>query len=276
MNGMMGLPDEPGALPLTARPSVLELHLTGGLASLSVTFLDLLGAMDGVNEAGLSVALLADDESPTPEPSIRSQVGLSEQQGVRYLLETCRTVDEARDALRWAKQCYQFIPCHFLVRDRTGRAFVWERSRGHNIEHVVEMTGNVLACTNHLLHRWADGRTLPTGGDALTYDRYRTVLGRTAQDGPVGADGIRGHLDAVRARHPMPVVRTIWQTIYDATEPSVEVVVHVRDEGPGTVLSEPVRIALDGTGPAAGTAAARATELALSPVSAGRKRASTP
>ena len=76
--------------------------------------------MDGINEAGLTVALLADNETPEPEPTGTPQVGLSEQQVVRYLLDTCATVDEAKDALLLAKHYYFFTPCHFVVADRSG------------------------------------------------------------------------------------------------------------------------------------------------------------
>jgi hypothetical protein len=48
--------------------------------------MDVMGGMDGVNEVGLAVTRLADNESPAPEPSVVPQ-GLSEQQVVCYLIE---------------------------------------------------------------------------------------------------------------------------------------------------------------------------------------------
>jgi hypothetical protein len=132
----------PGEGALAAEPWIVELHPDRGYASITIGIMDVMGAMDGVNEAGLAVTLLADNESPSAEPSGVPQVGLSEQQIVRYLLDTCATADEAQHALLMAKQYYLFTPCHFLVADRAGQAFVWEYSPGHNREHIV---GNAAA-----------------------------------------------------------------------------------------------------------------------------------
>ncbi len=56
------------------------------------------------------------------------RVGLAEQQVVRYLLDTCASAEEAKEALLLAKHYYFFTPCHFMVADRSGAAFVWEHS----------------------------------------------------------------------------------------------------------------------------------------------------
>ena len=117
---IVGLPPLPGERPLAADPWVVELHPDDGYASVTVGIMDVMGAMDGINEAGLTVALLADNETPDPEPTGGPQVGLAEQQVVRYLLDTCATVDEAQQALLLAKHYYFFTPCHFVVADRTG------------------------------------------------------------------------------------------------------------------------------------------------------------
>lgn len=154
----------PNERPLGADPWVIEPHPQDGYATLVVGIMDLLGGMDGINEKGLAVTLLADNESPHPEPSVVPQAGLSEQQVVRYLLDSCQDVGEAKQTLLIAKQYYNFVPCHFLIADRSGASFVWEYSPGHNREHIVEPTaeaGGNLVCTNHLLHRWPDPARLP-------------------------------------------------------------------------------------------------------------------
>ena len=213
--------------------------------------MDMMGGMDGVNEAGLAVTLLAANESTNAEPSLTAQVGLSEQQIVRYLLETCRDVEEAKQALLIAKQYYIFVPCHFLVADRSGHSFVWEYSRGHNREHIVEShTPGPLVCTNHLLHRWPDPAQLPhdpltAGTAAFTYDRWRTLHGCAADTPVVDAERVRNDLNTVRFTSPTPGVRTVWQAIYDLDDPSLELSFFTGDHNGTSQYTEPLRFQLD-------------------------------
>ena len=199
----------PSERPLASDPWVIELHPDDGYASIVVGIMDLGGAMDGINEAGLSVALLADNETPDPEPTGRPRVGLAEQQVVRYLLDTCATVDEAKQALLMAKHYYFFTPCHFLVADRSGEAFVWEHSPRRNTEAIIDadhMDGR-LVCTNHLLHRWPDPAQLPDdagpiGTAALTYWRWRTLSAALDDGAVVDRGDIRDQFAAVSFRAP--------------------------------------------------------------------------
>lgn len=242
---MIRMPPVPGERPLSSSPYVVELRPEGGYASVTVGIMDLLGAMDGMNEAGLTVALLADNESPDPEPTFRSQVGLSEQQVVRFLLDTCATVDQAKEALLAAKHYYMFMPSHFLVADRSGAAFVWEHSRGHNAEHIVDARAGRMVCTNHLLHRWPDADRLPREGEALTYDRYRALSAMASDPALVDRDAIREQLAAVRCSWPVEGSRTIWNAIYDTDEPSLEVSFFLRDEGGRSRYSAPFSVVMD-------------------------------
>ena len=249
---ILGGTAHPGEAALAADPWIVELYPDDGYASITIGIMDVLGAMDGINEAGLAVALLADNESPNAEPSGTPQVGLSEQQIVRYLLDTCATVDEAKQALLLAKQYYFFVPCHFLVADRSGRSFVWEYSPGHNREHIVEPTASDrMVCTNHLLHRWPDGSKLPDdpmldGTAALTYLRYRTLDAAVGTAALVDRDNIRDHFAAVRFTAPVPMARTFWHAIYDLDDPSVEVSFYLRDEDGVSRYTESMRLALSG------------------------------
>ncbi len=240
----------PGERPLASDPWMVELHPRQGYSSITIGIMDVLGAMDGVNSAGLAVSLMADNESPSPEPSVVAQVGLSEQQIVRYLLDTCATVDEAKQALLLAKQYYFFVPCHFLVADRSGRSFVWEYSPGHNKEFIVEPSAGARAvCTNHLLHRWPEGTELPDdpmldGTAALTYHRFRTLAGLVSTGALVDRDDIRDQFAAVRFTAPVPMARTFWHAVYDLDDPAVEVSFYLRDEDGVSRYTDPMRFAL--------------------------------
>jgi predicted choloylglycine hydrolase len=240
----------PGEKALACAPWVVQSSPNRGYASITIGIMDVLGAMDGVNSAGLAVSLLADNESTAPEPTSVAQVGLSEQQIVRYLLDSCATVDEARQALLLAKQYYFFVPCHFLVADRSGRSFVWEYSAGHNREHIIEpATDRPLVCTNHLLHRWPDGVDLPDdpvvdGTAARTYQRYRVLSAAVQAGTPFDRDDIRSHLASVRFTAPAPMARTIWQAVYDLDEPALDVSFYLRDDHGVSRYCDPRRFVL--------------------------------
>jgi hypothetical protein len=250
---MLGLPAMPGERPLAADPWVVELHPERGYASVTVGIMDVMGAMDGINEAGLTVALLADNESPDPEPTGGPRVGLAEHQVVRYLLDTCATVDEAQQALLLAKHYYFFTPCHFVVADRTGRSFTWEHSPRRNHEVIVEPVAGGdgrLVCTNHLLHRWPDPSELPDdtgpiGTAALTYRRWRSITDANADGAVVDRQAVRDRFEAVRFTAPIQEARTFWHAIYDVEDASAEVSFFLHDRAGSSRYSTPIRFSLD-------------------------------
>lgn len=254
LTGILGLPPLPGERPLAADPWIIELHPDDGYASLTVGIMDLMGAMDGINEAGLTVALLADNETPEPEPTGTPQVGLSEQQVVRYLLDTCATVEEAKEALLVAKHYYFFTPCHFLVADRSGAAFVWEHSPRRNREAIVTAdprTAGRLVCTNHLLHRWPDPTQLPDdhgpmGTAALTYHRWQTLTAAMADDTRLDRDAIRAQFADVSFRAPVVEARTFWHAQYDVDDASAAISFFLHDADGESRYSPPLSFAFDG------------------------------
>lgn len=250
ITGGQPLPQE---RPLAADPWVLATYPDTGYASVIVGIMDVMGGMDGVNEMGLAVALLADNESAEPEPVSTPQVGLAEQQVVRYLLETCATAQEAKEALLLAKHYYFFTPCHFLVADRAGSSFVWEHSPRRNREVIVEprpgSSGGRLVCTNHLLHRWPDARALPddsgpVGTAAFTYRRWRHLSAGLDGGGLVDRDELRDRFAEVAFVAPLREARTYWHAQYDLTEASAEITFFVRDEDGVSRYGEPLRFPL--------------------------------
>ena len=222
---ILGGEAQPGELPMTARPYVVETRPTdGGPACLFLCAYELLGGcIDGVNAEGLVVALLADDESGSADPSLAPAVGLNEIQLLRFLLETCATTAEAREALLTAKQHYMFLPCHYLVADVSGDSFVWERTA--NREHLVEGNGEVQVVTNHLLHRRQSPDDLPAeDGPSATYARARRLAAAVAnRPGPMSTEEIKDAHSCVHREDPDAKVRTLWHGIYDAADRSLDV-----------------------------------------------------
>jgi hypothetical protein len=231
-----------GELPATARPYILELHPDRGHASLAICSYDLLsGVLDGINDAGLTVALLADDElmSKFPmEPAGQGAVGLGALQVLRFLLDTCGTVEEAKEALLLTKQFYEFVPVHYLVADGQGKSFVWEYSQAHNREYVIENPGKPLITTNFSLHRYREGWKPPSPEKVQKVcPRYCALAERIAsQPGKLSVDFIKEchrQVDAEQpaaAGSPRPPSRTLWHALYLPAECKVQVSFYLRDE----------------------------------------------
>ena len=243
--------EQPAMLSL---PYVLETYPDDGLASVVVAACDLSGCFEGVNEAGLTVAALADDESDTLRPALQLQAGLNEIQLPRFLLDTCADVDEAIEALYTTKQYDTMFTCHYVVADRHGEAFVWERDT-HNAEHVVRADAAPLCVTNYLLHRHSSPRSLPDGDprrpDSLPfttdfYERART-LDRHAAERPISIGALEAALDDVAMGPDVPGSRTLWRSIFDPEAGSISLEFYLGDAPRGEVRrSSPVTCTLAG------------------------------
>jgi penicillin V acylase-like amidase (Ntn superfamily) len=136
-----------------ARPYLFEIHPDRGYSSLSLCAFDYLGGvLDGINSEGLVVSILSvGGESVEKfgfEPS--SEVGMHELMSMRYLLDNCKNVEEAKQALLSLKHYYCLIPCHYIVGDRTGKSFIFELSAGGNRGYIIDGKGPQCV-TNHLV-----------------------------------------------------------------------------------------------------------------------------
>jgi len=222
-------PDDPMAV---SSPYVLELHPTGSYASLAVVAFDLLGVVDGINSAGLSVALLADDELSAmgrSRPSGGPQAGLEVLQVGRFLLDTCKDVAEAQAALRGSLFYYSTIPCHYLVADAAGRAFIWENAVDLDGGHVIEgEPGHPLVSTNYLRHLHPDPLDLPEDPNPFgLFGRHGTLLARFDGQERFSLDEIRANATCVSASAPAGagerIGRTLWHALYFPAERRMEV-----------------------------------------------------
>ena len=199
------------------------------------------GVLDGINSEGLTVTMLADDESYDMfgmEPADNG-VGLGVQQTLRLLLDTCATVEEAKEALLLTKQYYEFIPVHYLIADRHGKAFVWEYSQFHNREYIIENPKEPLITTNFSLHRYLDGKKPPSARQVKEVcSRYCSLAERIAakQGERLTPDFIKENQRAVSATEPnpqgapQPPTRTLWHALYVPERRAAQVSFYLRDE----------------------------------------------
>jgi predicted choloylglycine hydrolase len=229
-----------GEVASTARPYVVEMYPDRGYASLGICSYDLLsGVLDGVNSEGLTVALLGDDETVekySREPAGLDAAGLAELQMPRMLLDTCATVEEAKEALLKSKKTYSFMPVHYLVADRHGQAFVWEYSQTRNRDYFIDNPNKPLITTNFSLHRYLEENGPPSAEKVKDVcSRYCKLAEHISnQPGRLTLDFIKDSHKAVDiVAAPVPTRapnRTLWHALYFPDERKLQVSFYLRDE----------------------------------------------
>ena len=118
--------------------------------------------LDGINSEGLTVAIFGDDETASEFGLHPFQgIGLHELQSMRYLLDNCRNVEEAKETILYHKHFYSFVPCQYLVADGEGNSFVFEFSPLRNRTFIIEGEGPQFI-SNHPLSKYGSLDELPT------------------------------------------------------------------------------------------------------------------
>ncbi len=232
--------------PFMADPYVLELHPTdGGHASLAMVSFDLLtGALDGINSEGLMMAVNGDEVALRggmgPEPR---GTGFHELSCMREVLDRCATVGEARVLLQKARFYVAMMPCHYLVADRHGDAFAFERDADGSV-HFLPSGERPLVMANHPLHRYPNREAFPQPHDVLScgttsFDRtirLEDAVGRVAglhkvadMDEACAAVAVSRVVEwipepARQAIATSPgLSRTLWHVVYDAEKRSMHI-----------------------------------------------------
>ena len=236
--------------PVMRDPYIMEWYPEdGGNASLAVHSFDMLsGTLDGLNSAGLLVSIMADEEAmgalgPRLEQHLGPQqvTGLHELQVMRWLLDTCATTEDAKEALLTVKQYYFLVPCHYIVADRAGDSFIYENSTGRNVQHVIEGSGQPQVVTNFQIHKHANPDMIPSGPLTLetnAFWRYQTLVDRiTKHQSLFSADDLKATNACVNIDKLLKVIggdptqksvaagvlsRTLWHSLYDQHAGRVE------------------------------------------------------
>ena len=165
-----------GRLAMMARPFLFEIYPDQGYSSLSLCAFEYLGGvLDGINSEGLVVSILAEEESGNKvgrEPG--NEVGMHELMSMRYLLDNCKNVEEAKEALLSLKHYYSFIPCHYIIGDKTGKSFIFEFSPTRNRSYVIDGDGPQCV-TNHLVFHHPKIDEIPETGLGGSLRRYKIL-----------------------------------------------------------------------------------------------------
>ena len=257
---LLGVPVPPSSV--TSLPSamadtyVMEIYPEdGGYPSLYLTGIEILsGCPDGINSEGLVVALMQDGGIPA-DPCQQAGVGLADYQVLRLLLDTCRTTAEAKEALLLNKRYYTYVPCHFLVADRQGKAFVYENSAGRNAEFIIDLPDQPQVVVNHPVHRYATPADFPdhpaSPAAAHSFTRCRSLLsvienhqGKFSLESLKEINSLVFFDDRAAAFYQDSCwpVRTLWHSIYDSQSIRLDVSFYLRDEpDPGRGTAKALR-----------------------------------
>ncbi|MBU7048091.1 MAG: linear amide C-N hydrolase [Theionarchaea archaeon] len=237
--------------PMMADTYIIEMYPEdGGYASLYLTCFELLStALDGINSEGLMVSINADDTSMVDPSTIiisKRRIGLHEFQGMRLLLDTCATVEEAKEALLINKHFHRFMPCHYFIADRDGNSFVYEHSNGHNHEYIIDGTNKPFVVTNHPLHRSQPIENLPEKTNTSSYERYKVLIKAIERSSlPYTTDLMKEINTSVSVSQVISWIpndqrqqivaspgfsRTLWHCIYDSNARCLEIKFYLGDE----------------------------------------------
>lgn len=160
--GFLSLPDavlgpnsSPEAPAMLGEPYVMEIHPTdGGMSALFMCAFDLCnGVIDGMNEAGLVVSMmqLIDRTALTFTPPGIGP-GLNELEVLRFILDRCRTVEDAQRVFEEQRRYLSWMPCHYLIADAHGAVMMAEPDGDDTMRTVIKRDGSMRS-TNHSLLR---------------------------------------------------------------------------------------------------------------------------
>jgi hypothetical protein len=166
---------------------------------------------DGINECGVTMALLA---VPMAEPPQKSdQITLNTTTAIRLVLDKAKDTEEAVSLLK--NYNYYFsgdVECHYLISDASGRSVIVEFLEG-DIK-VTPNDGGYQAASNFIAYNG-----LNIGEGYTEFERYDTVM--------TALEASRGKLSEENAMALLSEVvipeRTQWSAVYNQDNKSVTI-----------------------------------------------------
>ncbi|MFH1878960.1 MAG: C45 family peptidase [Candidatus Omnitrophota bacterium] len=266
MSEIMGGKRKPGEEDFSSRVFVVELYPDKGYASVGIGILDLMCInIDGINSAGLAVAVLEDDiyGSDRTVRDLSRLTGLYIYQAVRLILDTCATVEEAKIALLANDITMALLPAHFMVIDSSGRSFIYERSAKDFTPRIIDsVPAKPVPITNHSIYEYPSADKFPeqNADDYDTFNRYRRLenyldshSGKySVKDGQEAMSLVYGRVqEASEGGHHNLPLRTLYTAVVDLNERSISARFYLRDGEPDPetglatlVFSEPLEFTL--------------------------------
>ncbi|MEI7751371.1 MAG: C45 family peptidase [Candidatus Omnitrophota bacterium] len=251
INKLLKLP-EGNAPPMFTRNYVIELYPDKGYASIGVGTGDLLSVVSGMNEKGLLAVLHTDNYTAiNTDPKTDISGLIYPTQILRYVLENCQTVDEAKKAILNQKLSLTFEPGHLLIADKSGRSVIVEINPKNMRVELTDNPGTPQIFTNHPIYRFKDPTTFPAYKpfeEDNTFARYNRLVELLGANENFSADDVAANQTEVVARwnnpgrgmaNPTIPNRTIWTDIYDQKTGSLKVKFYLKDGPIDPVTGDP-------------------------------------
>ncbi len=237
---LLGKTDISNQTGMFARTYVMELYPDEGYSSLVIGAHDLMGfVFQGLNSRGLGIELQADD-SPlvvvAPLGGVRSN-GLSDLMAARMILDTCKSVEEAKLVLLNNRIYFPFIGPHFLIYDKYGNSTIAEFLAKDDRVHFTDAMNSVRVMTNHPVCLYPTADTYPKPdvnvGYYDSFIRFKTLTEITS-----------GHQGKFSQEDMIDVLRTVYAEVYygsllseNAKIPERTVMNSLLDLTDGTILA---------------------------------------
>jgi hypothetical protein len=226
-----------------SRLFLLEIYPNKGYATMVIGGHDLNSMFDGLNSEGLAINFL---EDPSIEPVFNTTVSGGRNSGMfalqmgRLVLETCRTVEEAKIAFLNNKQYLAMAGFHCMVSDTTGRSTIVEFNKDDG--NIYFTDGNISQpsiMTNHPIFKYTTvapkdlprDNIIPYNHQHDTFNRYRTLYNFTSShQGKFSEDDLANVLSTVTVNSILEYqgfrpyqVTTLYDVILDLSDRSLKV-----------------------------------------------------
>jgi predicted choloylglycine hydrolase len=213
---------------------LIEMHPDSGYSSISLFCFEVFGlALEGINSEGLTVIHLADNDTKFHHENLATREtakGFNEFLPVQFLLDTCSTAKEAKEALQRTEHYHVAFATHLLVADKEGNSFVFEYSPdGTNKIFIQGSKAVPQKITNFQLNRLSDEKManeLKSRSSENGFDRYLTLQKQIDQvKFPITERAAKEINTSVYVYADTENVldRTIFHSIYDMTLKTVQI-----------------------------------------------------
>ena len=234
----------------STRNFLLEIQPDQGYSTLAIGTSDLNIVIDGLNSAGLGISLLVDEGM---EPVLKMPLsgdrnsGIMSAQMTRLVLDTCKSVEEAKIAFLANKEYLPMAGIHYMVYDSQGNSAIieWNRTDG-NLYFTDGNSSKPNIMTNHpmfIFSKYTQKDLLREG--LLTFDDpYDTFFryvrldnitishkGKFSEEDAAAAlrEVFANKMDMVEgATIPLPI-NTIYNIILDLNERSLNVTFYLKN-----------------------------------------------
>ncbi|MGA9097352.1 MAG: C45 family autoproteolytic acyltransferase/hydrolase [Methanotrichaceae archaeon] len=241
----LGKIDKGTGKSMFTRNFLIEIYPDHGYSTMAIAGMDLNSVIDGLNSEGLGISALEDEGM---EPALEMPMagdrnsGIMGSQITRLVLETCRTVEEAKVAFLANKEFLPIGAFHYMVYDSQGNSAIVEWNKSDGNLYFTDGNGNKPnIMTNHPMYIYSkygledlsEEKNLIMYDDPYdTFNRYITLYNIiSSHDGKFSDEDAANVLSSVEgntviqaegAMKPLPI-NTIWNVILDLTDRSMKV-----------------------------------------------------